>query len=460
VILDAVFAVLEDVYEAIGHGSCGGGGWLGRLQQRQQSVQMLRHRLASLSVTLGVSAVAAAAWSAAAAAQHQPPIFRSASEVVVIETTAVGRNGDPITDLGAADFDVRFNGQRRTVISADFVTTAAPDSAGPDRQAGAMGSNGRVIVVAVDEHSIPAGAQPAVREAVSRITERVQAADAVALVTFPGGVAVGPTRDHGQITDAISRVGGRRVDVPRVRFNLAASEAISLKSRESMSAAEIINRECQREFTNPTCADEVRQSGGLIADAIERQGLSTIDALHGLLDSLQGVSGRKVVFVVSAGLPTTTVPGGRPNLTAATEAMARRAAAADIQLYVFYLNIRFMEHFSAATGWRSPSSLYQDINLFGSGLQRFADTAGGAFFQVEVDSDPFVDRAFREVSAWYRLAVRPEPSDSDGKPRQVRLTTRRGGTTLRYRQVVTIPRASASLSGDGEASRAQKKPRG
>lgn len=157
------------------------------------------------------------------------------------------------------------------------------------------------------------------------------------------------------------------------------------------------------------------------------------------VDDLQGVSGRKLLFVVSAGLPTTNAPGGRPNLTAATEAVARRAAAANVQLYVFCLNVHFLQHFSVATGWRSPSSLYQDINLFGSGLQRFADSAGGTFFQIEVDSDPFVDRALRETSAFYRLAVRPDPSDADGKPRQIRVTVKRSGVTLRFRRMVTIP---------------------
>jgi hypothetical protein len=151
------------------------------------------------------------------------------------------------------------------------------------------------------------------------------------------------------------------------------------------------------------------------------------------------VAATVLLFVISAGLPTTNAPGGRPNLTAATDAVARRAAAANVQLYVFYLNVHFLQHFSVATGWRSPSALYQDIDLFGSGLQRFADSAGGAFFQVEVDSDPFVDRAFRETSAFYRLAVRPDPADADGKPRPIRVTVKRSGVTLRYRRIVTIP---------------------
>ena len=121
-----------------------------------------------------------------------------------------------------------------------------------------------------------------------------------------------------------------------------------------------------------------------------------------------------------------------------------QVASANVSLYVFYMNVHFIRAFSAAYGRRNYS-LFEDITTFGLGLEKFADAAGGAFFQVEVDSDPFVDRALRETSAAYLLAVQPEPSDRDGKEHFIRVTVIRvtvnaRNSTIRFRRVLTIPR--------------------
>lgn len=276
-----------------------------------------------------------------------------------------------------------------------------------------------------------------------RVVDRAEPGDQLALIAMPGPLTVGPTTDADVIRKAIGGIGGKRVDAPRSKFNISGSEAATLKGRSSISVSEIVNRECR--MTDPTCKQEVLEAGSIIADALERQGILTIDGLHGVLDTIAGAPGRKLVFVVSAGLPTTNQAGGRPNLAAETERIARRAAAANVNLYVFYLNVHFMQHFSAATGWRSPSALYEDISMFGSGLERFADSAGGGFFQVEVDSDPFVDRAFRETAAAYLLGVQPEAAEFDGKEHQIRVSVSRRGLTVRFRRFVVIPVPSSGV---------------
>jgi hypothetical protein len=131
-------------------------------------------------------------------------------------------------------------------------------------------------------------------------------------------------------------------------------------------------------------------------------------------------------------------PGGRPNLDAETARIARRAAAVNVNLYVFYMNVHFLRYFSAEYGKRN-NSIFDDISLFGTGLEKFADSGGGSFFQVEVDADPFVDRVLREISAFYLVGVRTEPADHDGKEHFIRVEVKPGGTTVRYRKVVSIP---------------------
>ena len=165
----------------------------------------------------------------------------------------------------------------------------------------------------------------------------------------------------------------------------------------------------------------------------------SIDGLNRVLDAVQALPGRKTLIVVSAGLPMSSLPVGQPNFDAETTRVARRAAAANVNLYVFYMNIHFIRAFSPEYGKR-PTAIYEDISMFGYGLEKFADAGGGAFFQIEVGSDPFVDRALRETSAAYLITVQPEPSDRDGKEHFIRVATKQRGATVRYRRILTIPK--------------------
>jgi VWFA-related protein len=298
---------------------------------------------------------------------------------------------------------------------------------------------GRVIVLAIDEASFPVTAQSAAREAAIRVVDRVAVEDYLGMMTFPGQVDVAPTRDHKQIRDAISRIAGARVDASASsRFNLSANEAALLRSRASVSTKEIIDRECNWP-PEPSCPQEVMESANAIAIALEQQGMLTIAGLHRALDAMASLPGRKTLMVISAGLPMSTQRGGRPDFEAETTRIASRAAAASVNLYVLYMNVHFLRFFSPAYG-KINYSIYADITMFGYGLEKFADSAGGAFFQVEVNSDPFVDRALRETSASYLLAVRAEPPDQDGKEHYIRVSVKARGATIRYRRTVTIPR--------------------
>jgi VWFA-related protein len=396
----------------------------------------------------GVLAIGiAGVWVAAAAAGNQnqkPPTFRTSTELILIDTQVVARDGTPIQGLKADQFEVFIDGRRRPVVSAQFVRASSGPEAGS--AAGTIGpdsvpaADGRTIVIAVDEASFPVVAQQSAREAVTRVVDRAAREDYVGLITFPGREELSPSRDRRAVRDAIGRITGARVDISKAsRFSLSASDAAQLKARTPVAMAEIIARECRESPPNPTCRQELLEDASSIAVALEHQGMVSIDGLNRVLDLMQALPGRKTLIVVSAGLPMSSLPGGQPNFDAETSRIAKRAAAANVNLYVFYLNVHFLRFFSPAYGKR-PTSIYEDITLFGYGLEKFADSGGGAFFQIEVDSDPFVDRALRETSASYLLAVQPEAAEHDGKEHFIRVAVKQRGLTVRYRRVVTIPR--------------------
>jgi len=150
------------------------------------------------------------------------------------------------------------------------------------------------------------------------------------------------------------------------------------------------------------------------------------------------MKGRKILALISAGIPLSNLVGGSPNLDHELTRLSRRAASADVTLYVFYMNVHFLRAFSPEYR-RSTTTIHQDIGLFGYGLEKFADGAGGAFAQVEVDADPFVERMLRETSAYYLLAVPTEVRDRDDREHTIRVTVNVGGASVQYRKGVRIP---------------------
>jgi hypothetical protein len=263
--------------------------------------------------------------------------------------------------------------------------------------------------------------------------------DYLGMMTVPGDVRIAPTRDRAAIEEGIKRIGGLRGDPKSSKFNISASEASLIKSNDPMTMAEVFKRECERMFTDPTCKQEVRQDAAAIANALEQQGLTAVNGLHDVVDALESVAGRKTLIVISAGIPISRKTGGQPNLDHELARISRRAAAANINLYVFYMNVHFLRYFSAEYG-RQNHTIFDDITMFGYGLEKFADAAGGSFAQVEVDADPFVDRIMRETSAHYLLAVPTEPRDRDGKEHVIRVAVKGvRGAEIQYRKAVLVP---------------------
>jgi hypothetical protein len=281
------------------------------------------------------------------------------------------------------------------------------------------------------------------REAATRVVDSVAPEDYLGMVSIPAGIEISPTRNHADIRKAIPRISGQRMDPVSPRFNISASEASLIRSRDP-GAREIVTRECARDKGNVMCAKEVESEGGRIADMLEQQALLSITGLRGLLDGMKTLPGRKTLLFVSAGIPMSSKPGGRPNLNIETDDVARRAASANVSLYVLYMNVHFLQAFSAASG-RQNLAIFNDISMFGQGLERFADGAGGKFFQVQVQADPFVARAMRESSVTYVLGVQATPAERDGREHFIRVTTKQRDAEVRHRRMVLIPKESSKF---------------
>src|SRR5688572_5351890 len=285
----------------------------------------------------------------ALASQEAPqrPTFKASTELVLIDTQVVAKDGSPIAGLKPDQFEVFIDGRRQPVVAAEFIRTdgAGAPPASPAAAVASPEQPGRTIVLAVDQASFPMSGQASAREAATRIINSVAPEDSLGMVVFPGPIAIAPTRDRSALKEAVPNISGKRVDLVTTRFNISASEASQLRSRDAMATRDVTSRECRLDATNPTCVQEVIQDAGRIADTLEQQAMLSVSGLHGVLDAMEALPGRKTLMLVSAGLPMR--PGGTPDLNGQTTEIGRRAAAANVNLYVFYMNVHFLRAFSA-----------------------------------------------------------------------------------------------------------------
>ncbi|HVQ40823.1 MAG TPA: VWA domain-containing protein [Vicinamibacterales bacterium] len=398
-------------------------------------------------------AISLVALFAMAAVPGQQRTFRSGTDVVLIDVEVLTRDGLPIEGLKSDQFEVFIDGRRRTILSSEFlresttmVKAKGAKTATPVASETPVKGDGRIFMLAIDQMSFPMTAQASAREAAQRVVKGLGAEDRIGIMTLPGQVRIAPTRDRAAIDAGIKQIGGLRGSLKSEKYSLSAAEASAIKSKDGQTMNDVYVRECERRYI-PTrdfqnlqiCRQELNQESSAITNALEQQGMTSINGLHDAIDATSSIDGRKTLVFISAGIPLSKYTGGQPNLDHELARIGRRAATANVNLYVFYLNVHFLRYFSAEYG-KQNHSIFEDVSMFGYGLEKFADIAGGSFSQVEVDADPFVDRMLRETSAYYLLAVPTEASERDGKEHFIRLSVKASGATVRHRKVVVIPK--------------------
>jgi VWFA-related protein len=383
----------------------------------------------------------------------QAPVFRGGVELVAVDVQIIDKDGRPIPSLGPADFDVSINGGSRRVVSAEFIrySASAPTSesaaqrpvAAPGEMAAPRASTGRIIVLAVDEHSFRFAAARAATQAAGRFIDHLEPADIVGLYAYPTGASsLNLTRDHALVRKALDSIAGL-LNVPSSRYNLSVTEVVDITAGDSDVVNAVVARECPRDGRN--CAREIRGEAISLGGAFEMQVSQSLNGLHMLLESLSRMAGRKTLVLVSGGLLATDRVGGRPDLKMETLALGREAAAANTSLYVLHMDSSFLDAFSADKRSMTPT-LLRDSGVLGGGLELFAGAAGGALMRIEAGTgDRAFERVLRETSAYYLLGVEPADSDRDGKAHNIRVKVKQRGATVRSRTAVVIPKPGPSI---------------
>jgi len=429
----------------------------------------------------------------------QQVTFKSGVDLIAVDTQVIDRDGQPIGNLTADNFEVYVNGKVRKVVSADLIqypldsprSLLMPAIETPDvlQRSDLPEVKGRVIVLAVDEVSFNTAAMPLAVQAAKRFVASLPPEDVIALYPYPFGTGrIDLTHFHNQVTVGLGRLQGFKQSLSG-NIIMSPSEAVDIAADDVSVLNAVYARECLVQVggncvdkdqlwgggggagmgalrspdaapaTDPSirrdsaCQLNIKSQAREYASYAEQMSGESFSGLRQLLQGLAYISGPKTVMLLSAGIIASDRVGGRPDATSMMNFAGQLAAAANASLYALHMDSSFLD-MNSAVGHQQTSNPCsngvtgglvtngRDGDLAAYGLQRIAGAAGGQYFRVTAGSgDNFFKRVLTETSAYYVLGVQPEPADRDGKPHFIRVkTVDVKNATLHFRTQVTIPK--------------------
>ena len=398
------------------------------------------------AIVLGLAIGAAASIGA----QSAQPVFRAGVELITVEASVLDSKGQPVRDLGPADFEVKVAGRPRPVRYARFHDgTALAGGEGTGAVAGAAttavipaaatnrAEDGRMVVFVVDRESIPQGAERAMIEAAASIIDTLGPADASGIFEVPGA-GMQLTREHGRVKAALGRMTGARPAVINFRDrNISYQEALAFEQRDARVIAEVVERECPqvkqpdglRDPCPPALVDQAREM--VLTGRVRVQ--TVMSNLTALAEQLAPLRGPKQIIFLSSGLPFGF------DLLDYYNRFAQKAAEAELVIHVVHfdppeVDVTMRKNVASAFGGRE----------LGSGLGAVAGTTGGAFYTTGGSGAGIFDRIKTEIGHFYELAVEAQPDDAGKKSIPIDVTVKRNGLTVRSRRSVVPPARPAA----------------
>lgn len=351
-------------------------------------------------------------------AQQPPPTFKSSVDLIRLDVTVVDDQGHPVDSLVPDDFEVRVNGTVRPVTALrylDLGTLTTANALG----ASMTSSNepppgGRIIVVAVDEESLPKtdNARP-LMQTIAGWIERLTPADRMSIVALPPpGIRQKFTSDKNALTRTLYKLHARPPSVPADRglSGFGDNRATTAAPRPDERAGG------NQTFAGPEAFSSVSERGMLLV------------GIEDLATSLAKIEGPKTLVLVTSGL------GFDSGLLSRYHAIAARASQARLRVYVLQPHVGK----SAASGNREEQTV-DSLGDSAEGSQLLAGLTGGAVFQVVARAQGVVERIERETTGVYVVGLELPEGTPRNKPLKVSVQVKRAGMTVRSPEHVIPP---------------------
>ena len=186
--------------------------------------------LAAAVSSADVRVASQAAGSQGAASQTQPPpqdptqkplTFRTRIDSVSVDVTVTDKQGRPVTDLTAADFEIRESGKVQTIDTFKLVAADAAEPTTPLREITSFSDQARevsddrnrIFIIFLDDYHVRQSNSMRVREQLARFVSSLGDRDLVAILYPLTPVAAATfSRNHSGTAGAIMNFWGRKYD--------------------------------------------------------------------------------------------------------------------------------------------------------------------------------------------------------------------------------------------------------
>jgi VWFA-related protein len=370
---------------------------------------------------------------------QQQPTFRARVDTVSVDVTVLDRQGNPVTDLKAEDFEIRENRKVQTIETFKFIDVEASRAEQPvpyrdltslsDQRREASRDDTRLLVIFLDDYHVRIGNSLRVREQLAAFVSQLTPHDLVALMyPLTNASALTFSRNHDATASALLNFQGRKYDyTPRNAY----------EERYQLQPPEVLER-LRNEIT-----------------------MSALETVCAFLGSLR--EGRKTVLFVSEGLSGTLPPGVRttgtivPRAGGVTGTGTTDPMMADRMAFIGTNDVlRLLRQVFAAAG-RSNTSVYtldprglttseaeiQDamapgdtraLNEMQDSLRTLADQTDGRAIVGRNDPIPGLQQMVRDTGAYYLLGYTSTEAPRDGRFHPIEVRVRRPNVDVRHRK--------------------------
>ena len=408
-----------------------------------------------------------------------PPVR---TELVQLDVVVTGKDGQAVTGISPGEFEILEDGKAQTL--ANFAMESRPglrtEEAAPlpaPAEASAVpppapaAPQRRFFVLAVDDLHTAPGNVAAARQAMTRfVDEQVSSDDFVALATTSGttGVFQDFTRDKEALRRAVARVRSRYEPVEPGGTPYLSEYQAELIDRGDVEALRVAVQEILQteDYLGEVGAREqaYTQARRMVFEIMARSGRA-LEAIHGLVQGLAPLPGRKVVVLVSDGFLVGL--GAAENRAFDVRRIVDAATRSGVVLYALDTRGLIADVPGGSASFQGPGVLdapgaRADLQTRGNEAQRqslnaLAEDTGGFLVRNTNDLTQGLGRILRDNEVYYLLAYEPTNPARDGKFRRIEVRLRgRSGLRVRTRSGYFAPddrKAAATADADPEALR-------
>jgi VWFA-related protein len=400
--------------------------------------------------------------------------FRAATTTVEVDVIVRDNGGRFVTGLTPADFEVTEDGEPQQVhsmylVEGRSVTRAARAGAGEAGPVAAPSASlsppvtQRVFVLFFDQEHLDAGGFKRLQDAaVSFLTTEFKSGDV-------GGVLVGGTMIGNRLTTErevlVQGVRGAKFSQSQAFRKMDLQDWPRITEIEATRIALVNDRDILDQVVRRAAAEygatssggrgagsqdfeaQVRSKASQVVSELRPAAARTIKTLLGLLNGLGRVPGRKTVVFMTDGFWVEESWGELRNIVSMAARGNVRFYSIDAQGLRRGGNTTDLNQMNPMeTGSEIPVGAYNTIE---DGPNSIAWDTGGYYIRRTNDFEGAFTEIAADTSTYYVLGYTPASKDFDGRFRQIKVTVKRDGVTVRARKgyLALAPAAAAPAPG-------------